>query len=123
MLYIGIVNFLEPTFLLIGEAHSFRWLADQLTMQYSFTLEQVSGKTRAILRFIPVTSVGCLSRLGNVFEWKISLPEARQVEQQLRELASSQRPAHAYLDPIINDTGVQIVASVGEYEPTRVFNE
>jgi hypothetical protein len=38
-------------------------------------------------------------------------------------LAASEVPAHAYLDPTFNSSGVQIMASLGEYDAARVFGK
>lgn len=121
--HVGLVDFSEPTLLLIGEAHSIRWLAEQLAARRSFALEQTPGKARVSLRFVPTTRDGRLSQQGEAFEWEISVFEAQQAAEQLRELASSECPAHAYLDPTTNGTAVQMVASIGEYDPARVFGE
>ncbi len=59
--------------------------------------------------------------VGLILEWQMSASEAAVVSHQLRELAASSSPAHAYLDPASNLTGVQIMASKGEYDPARVF--
>ena len=118
-LHVGIAEFSEPTFLLIGESYSFHWLAEQIAARRTFTLEQTLGKAHASLRFVPTTQGGHLSRKGDALEWAISVIEAQQATQQLKELAASNCPAHAYLDPLSNETDVQIVASIGEYDPNQ----
>lgn len=122
-LHVGLVDFSEPTLLLIGEPDTFHWLAEQLTARCSFALEGAPGGAHASLRFVPTLQDGRLSRRGDAFEWELSVAEAQLAARQLKELASSERPAHAYLDPTTNSTEVQLVASIGEYDPARVFDE
>jgi hypothetical protein len=123
-LHIGIADFAELTLLLIGDANSFSWLAEQIDTRQDIQLAEMYGIVRPIrvdLHLIPVTHSGRLKRLGDVFDWEISAVEARQLAQQLRELAMATSPAHVYLDPESNITDVQVVASKGEYDPEKVF--
>lgn len=125
ILHIGIAEFADPTLLLIGDATSLGWLADQIDARRDIKLAEMSGlvhETKIDLHLIPATRSGRLTRLGDAFDWEISAVEAQQFAQQLRELAACVSPAHAYLDPESNPTEVQVVASKGEYDPVKVFD-
>lgn len=124
LLHIGIADFADPTLLLIGDAGSLSWLAEQIDARREFNLAEMPDlvwEAQVHLRLAPVMRSGRLTRQGNAFEWEISADEARQFAQQLRELAAGPAPAHAYLDPESNAADVQLVASMGEYDPKRVF--
>lgn len=121
-LSLGVVEFADPTFLLIGESSSFDWLADRIAERLPLTLESSSSEGIASLIFFP-TELGQLAQSGAVLEWQISEGEAKLAVQQLRELATSSSPAHIYLDPASNLSGLQLMASKGEYDPARVFAE
>lgn len=123
-LHIGIADFAEPTLLLIGDANSLSWLAEQIDARRDIKLAEMDGivrQTRVGLHLIPAIHSGRLTRLDDAFDWEISAVEARQLAQQLKELAVATSPAHAYLDPESNITDVQVVASKGEYDPEKVF--
>jgi hypothetical protein len=119
----GLVDFADPTFLLLGESEAFDWLAKQLEARRAVALDGVPGKDLARLSIVPTAQEGRVSREGPVLEWHMSSSEAVLVARQLRELATSSSSAHAYLDSARNFTGVQIMASKGEYDPERVFIE
>ncbi|RYG14218.1 MAG: hypothetical protein EON92_02885 [Burkholderiales bacterium] len=123
-LHIGIAEFAEPTLLLIGDAVAFAWLAEQVDARRDIKLAETHGvacQAAVDLHLIPATRSGRLTRLSDEFGWEISAIEAQQMAQQLRELAATTSPAHAYLDTQSNMTGVQVVASKGEYDPVKVF--
>ena len=124
VLHIGIAEFADPTLLLIGDATSLCWLADQIDARRDIKLAEMTGfvhETKIGLHLVPATRSGSLTRLGDAFDWEISAVEAQQFAQQLRELAAGASPAHAYLDPESNPADVQVVASKGEYDPVKVF--
>lgn len=121
-IHIGLVEFAEPTLLLVGEASSFSSLAEQIAGRREVMLHCASIKDHVSLCFLPATLGDRLVRQGDRFEWQISEPQAQSVARQLRELAASDRPAHAYLDPLANESAFQIVASLGEYDPAKVFD-
>jgi len=124
LLHIGIADFAEPTLLLIGDAQSFSWLADQIDARRELDFAEMPSlvsRTDVNLRLVPTMQTGRLTRRANVFGWEISAIEAQQFAQQLRGLAASTSPAHAYLDPESNVAGVQLVASMGEYDQSKVF--
>ena len=124
LLHVGMADFSEQTLLLIGDVNSLAWLAEQIETRREITLAEMHGFVRLTgvgLHLIPVKQSGSLTRLGESFNWEISAIEARHLAQQLRELATATAPAHAYLDSESNVTGVQVVASKGEYDPEKVF--
>lgn len=124
VLHVGIAQFADPTLLLVGDATSLRWLADQIDARRDIKLAEMTGlvHVRKIdLHLVPATHGGRLTRLGDAFGWEISAVEAQQFAQQLRELAAGTSPAHAYLDPESNTADVQVVASKGEYDPEKVL--
>lgn len=124
MFYIGMADFSEPTLLLIGDEFSLRWFADQINAGCEIQFGELPNfvrQSKIDLRLIPSASSGRLTRQGNAFNWEITEAEALQFAQQLRELADSASPAHAYLDPEINISDIQVVASKGEYNPQAVF--
>ena len=122
-LQVGLVAFPDPTFLLLGEFNAFHWLAEQIEGRRAVVVESAPGKDLVCLSIVPSDQDGRAVRAGSSVEWQISASEAALVSNQLRELAASSSPAHAYLDPESNLTGMQIMASKGEYDPARVFVE
>jgi hypothetical protein len=119
---VGLADFADPTLLLLGDAAAFRWLANEVRARREVKLgAEQSGDKRATLQVVPAETAGEFSRNGNRFSWRISSSEAETVARQLSALADSQVPAHAYIDPALDSTGVQLMASVGEYDASRVF--
>lgn len=123
-LQVGLAEFAEPTLLILGSAESLRWLADRLEERRPLDLAhsplvQLRG-VGLVLKLVDVE--GNIERHGPTFTWAISPTEAQQFASQLRELAASSEPAHAYLDPKTNHTGVQVMASKGEYSAEAVFS-
>jgi hypothetical protein len=105
----------------IGAA-AFQCLADGLLVRHELILgEGQLGNRRAVLQIVPVGNQGQLSRQGGRFTWQILFSAGEGVAQQLSALANSPRPAHVYIDPPINRSGVQVLASMGEYEPGAVL--
>lgn len=124
LLHVGIAEFADPTLLLIGDATSLCWLADQIDARRDIKLAEMTGSVhmrKIDLHLVPAKCSGSLKRLGDAFIWEISTVEAQQFAQQLTELAAGTSPAHAYLDPESNAADVQVVASIGEYDPEKVF--
>jgi len=126
LLCVGIVEFADPALLLIGDAQSLSWLADQIDARRELNFAAIPSYVSQIdvsLRLAFTMQNGHLVRQGNVLDWEISSVEAQQFAKQLKELAASTSPAHAYLDPESNQSGLQIVASIGEYDPKKVFGQ
>lgn len=120
----GIVEFSEPVFLLIGGEEGFGWLAERIQSRCPIVVQGDTSKAVGSLSFVPSPeSDGEASIEGAILEWRISATEAIEVARLLRALAASSRPAHAYLDPGRDRTGLQIIASKGEYDPMRIFQE
>ena len=119
---VSLPGFAEPTLLLIGGAAAFQCLADGLSARHELILgESQLGNRCAVLQIVPVENQGQLSRQGERFTWQILFSEAKGVAQQLSALANSPRPAHVYIDPPVNLSGVQVLASMGEYEPGEIL--
>lgn len=111
-LQIGLVDFSEPTLLILGDAESFLWFAQEISSRRHVTLDHRGTR----LSVVPTASGDSLAQDGAQFTWEISATEALFVAGQLSALAASGSPAHHYLDPERNETGVQIIASLGEYD-------
>lgn len=123
-LRVRLVGFAEPTLLLLGDAASFSWLADCIASGLSLDFSDRPDVELVNLGLtLEITHDGDLLRRGSMFTWRISLAESQQFSDQLRMLAGSEVPAHAYLDPTFNSSGVQIMASLGEYDAARVFGK
>lgn len=123
-LMIGLTEFAEPTLLLLGDAATFRWLADQIAVRKVVDLAQAPmvQLNGLELSLAPVDVAGRLERKGQKFTWYITRSEAMQFAEQLRELAACTGPSHAYLDSELTGAAVQVVASKGEYSSAAVFN-
>lgn len=122
---IGVVTFARRTLLLLAEPDAMAEFARR--MEGGETIE-IGGRDRdsgVSLKFEPGPSSGCLvvSGDGKRFLWTMSLQERTVVAAQLKELARMKPPSgrHAYLDPERSRTGVEIVASVGEYDLDHFF--
>jgi hypothetical protein len=63
-----------------------------------------------------------LERNGSKFHWKLSEAEIRGFPAKLRGLANGESPGHAYLDTPAERPAIQVVASMGEYDPS-MFSE
>ena len=122
-MHIGLADFAESTLLILGDAASLNWLADCIETRQSIDLATSPFVNMVSVGLVvaPTDAEGSLSRNDTLFKWKVSPLEADQFAEQLRELAVSQKPAHAYLDPKSNDAGVQVIASKGEYSGDAVF--
>jgi hypothetical protein len=110
--------------LLLGDAQSLSWLADQIDSRQQLDFADspnVMNKTDVHLYVRPTEQTGRLTQQANVFDWEISAIEAPKFAQQLRELAASASPAHTYLDPESNVAGIEVIASMGEYDGSKVF--
>lgn len=123
MMHIGLVDFSEPTLLFLGDVDALRWLAELIESRQSidFAATPFASLVNVRLLLDPTDGESGLGRSGSGFVWSISSYEASKFAEQLRELVKSKIPAHAYLDPKSNSSGVQIVVSRDEYDPNIVF--
>lgn len=119
-LQFGLFDFGDPSLLVQGDKKAIMWLADHIAERRPLTLEQDNGTRTIKLSFVPTAASGCLTKIGDDFTLAVSPSEAKQGAEMLQSLARSKRAAHCYLAPAINDTGVQIIVSLGEYD-TRIF--
>ena len=116
-MHIGLADFAAPALLILGDETSLNWLAGCIATRQSIGLA-TSPLVKLVsvgLVIAPTDAEGSLSRSNTLFNWKVSRLEAQQFAQQLRALAGTGKPAHAYLDPNTNSAGVQVIASQGEY--------
>jgi len=116
-MHVGLADFAEPTLLILGDVGSLNWLADRIESRQSldFAAALFVRLLSVSLLLEPTEGDGGFSRQGAKFIWKISLSESQKFVEQLRALAASEVPAHAYLDAIANSAGVEVIASKGEY--------
>lgn len=124
MLHIGVADFAEPTLLFLGDGNSLAWLADQIEAEHDIDfaeLPNVALQPNFNLRILFAERHGELRRRKAAFVWEVSAAEALHLAAQIRSLARNTSPAHTYLDPHLNLAGVEVVASLGEYDPSRLF--
>lgn len=122
-MHIGLADFAEPTLLILGDAASLNWLADCMETRQSIDLT-TSPLVKLVNVGVTIASTndeGSLSRTDTLFTWTVSPAEARQFAGQLRALAASEKPGHAYLDSKANHASVEVIASKGEYCADAVF--
>ncbi len=122
-MHVGLADFAEPTLLILGDVASLNWLADRIESRQSldFAAAAFVRLLNVSLLLEPTEGDGSFNQQGAKFIWKISLSESQKFAEQLRALAASEVPAHAYLDSITNSAGVEVVASKGEYSTDAVF--
>lgn len=113
-LFIGPVDFADPTLLISGDEQSLLWLADQIESRHGFVIANFG------VAVIPVESGGKLDEEGGEYEWRIGKEQAKESAERLRALAKAPQPGHAYLD---TDSPRQIVASKGEYDLKQLTAE
>jgi len=115
---IGLVDFHNPTLLLIGKPASFNWLAERVESRQPLDFATVPFVKQESMNLLlaPTESAGTLIREGKNFFWKVSLSESQNFSELLRSLSVSGGSHHQYLDPAINTIGVEIVASTEEYD-------
>lgn len=112
---VGLVNFSDPTFLLLGDSRSLEWLAEQIRNNSTLRLVGSPQGSGIELTITPTSTESQLSRGDGKLSWEISPSDAEKFFCQLRDLAASSAPAHAYLDIEKNLTNLQLLASIGEY--------
>jgi hypothetical protein len=113
----------EPTVLILGDAQGFSWLAGIIESRWtgSFSLFPCVQLANMNLYLSYSDKSGQLERSGPNFHWKLSNIEAIAFPEQLIELADSEHPCHAYLDAPVPREGIQVVASLNEYDPKLLF--
>lgn len=124
MLNIGIADFNEPTLLLLGDAKSLAWLAHQVEAGTEMDFAKTPGVSLQIkfaLHLQTTPQGGGLKREEQSFVWHMTPIQGQRLARKIRGLADSKTPAHAYLDPEPNLADVEVVASMGEYDPATIF--
>lgn len=123
LIHIGLVEFSEPTLLLVGDAAAFQWLADCIESRELLDFSKISSIKLVNVGLIicPVEGGSDLCQVAAEFILKVSPLESEQFASQLRALASKEGPAHAYLDCESNTSDVPMVASKDEYLADTVF--
>jgi hypothetical protein len=125
--YVGLVDFADPTLLIVTDASGFRWLAQLIASRQSGDLSRFSSEielphdTRFHLRFSD-EGVG-LERHGSDLFWNIAPTDAGVFAAQLRSLADTDCPGHHYLDPTAGIQRIEVIASKGEYNPITIFSD
>lgn len=116
-LYFQLMDFADPTLLVPGTEGTIEQLAHAIAANRPFTLRQSTSQGNGSLTIKPTDQLtGTMIEGNGHFLWDISRNEARQCRAALLSLAKSGHPAHQYLDPDTNETGRQIVVSLGEYD-------
>ncbi|HTA41335.1 MAG TPA: hypothetical protein VK789_02740 [Bryobacteraceae bacterium] len=69
------------------------------------------------MRITYTTGAGDLRCDKQSLTWDIGFAESRSFAAQIRTLAESASAGHQYLDPQSGNQRIQIVVSMGEYEP------
>ena len=111
-----LMNFADLTLLVPGTQTSILWLAHAIASDRPFVLRRSTYQGTGSFTIQPTDrDTGTMIEIDGHFQWDISQQEARQCHAALLSLASSEHPAHQYLDPGTNETDRQIVVSLGEY--------
>ena len=124
-LIIGIVEFENPTVLVLGDAAAFLTLASRIQERQTFRMAE-SGfaelKNIREITVMPCEDHGEFSRIDDELVWKVSAFEADAFAAQLQALGESKDAGHTYLDPSTNSTDLEIVASKDEYQASVLFD-
>lgn len=123
-LYIGTVDFAEPTLLIVGDDQSILHLASYIYSRKIINLSEDPSWVKMMntnLHLVPTDLSGDIKRLGDSFYLTISDEDAKNFSEQLWNLAASKHPAHTYLDTKADSAGVEVVVSKGEYDPATIF--
>lgn len=124
LLYVGIVEDFknETTLLLLGSSEGFEKLATKIELRESGDLSEINWVRQVCVNVHLSYCERCAVDLSaeDVY-WRICNAAARLFPEQLRGLALSQRPGHAYLECPSGEPTMQVVASRDEYDPQRVF--
>jgi hypothetical protein len=124
-IYIGFLDEFkrEPTVLILGDQKGFLWLAGIIESRWTRSFSKFPRVMLANMNLHLSYSdkSGQLERSGPTFHWKLSNIDALTFPEQLIELANSEYPCHAYLDTPPRSEGIQVVASLNEYDPKLIF--
>jgi len=125
MLFIGFVADFKggPTVLMIGGPREFLTLASTIEDRRAGPITSLFHGVHLIGLdlYLSYGNKGALRRSDKDFYWTISDAEADLFWEQLRVLSESAFPAHAYLDNSSVNDGIQVMASIGEYDPRAIF--
>lgn len=120
---VGIVEFVDPTLLLIGSKPALYELADlfaaeaaEFHLRAKALLNSIGGE----LSLHPSAQQTRLLKAGNRIDWFISSADAKAYAELVRAIADSDKPSHAYLD-VSQGAPLDIVVSKDEYDPNTVF--
>jgi hypothetical protein len=111
----GLANFAEPTLLLLGDMPGLLTLKDFFEKQDSVGIGRLLNLVEIQLEIHFAPEDSGLEKSGTQFAWYISPMDAKKFARLIEEVASSEKPAHAYLDTS-GHTGFEIIVSKGEYE-------
>jgi hypothetical protein len=114
----GLVDFSEPTLLIIGDASAFTELANHILKRQEVHLPK-SNCIDIALSIVPTESPSRLQRTGNEFILNISATDAAMFADLIAGLVNSHAPAHTYLD---FPGEIAVMISKGEYDPKKVFS-
>lgn len=118
MIGIGVVDFQDPTLLIAGDAFDIKGLASLIASSNELTIRNGDLYKLRGIQEIDITYTQGRSSFESTkggIRWRLSNPERTRISALLHDLASSDAPAHSYLDPENNLSGFEVVASVGEY--------
>ena len=124
---IGLVDFADPTLLILSGASGFQWLAQLMESRLDGDLLKLSSgieltcNMRLHLKFSD--DAAGLQRHGSDLLWNVSPSDAGVFADKLRHLADAGAPGHQYLDPTAGIQRIEVIASKGEYNPEQVFSE
>jgi hypothetical protein len=123
LLYIGLADFAEPTLLILGDSEGFLFLADLISSRWTGSFSSLSSTVRlgnVDVNLSYSTGESGIERCGTRLCWCVPGAAVELFPEQLRALARSEGPHHAYLDTPSKEN-IQIVASKSEYDPAGVF--
>lgn len=119
MLMYGTVRFERPTLLIVGTPSDYMKLHENLSVAQDVKITSAQNDS-AQIKIIPQDAdhPGSLFFEDNgSFVWHMSDDERGDVLGKLVALGRA-TSGHHFLDPIVNQTDYDIVASVGEYDRT-----